>query len=557
MKSKFKLSVIIALAIVLTLSLCGCGTTYNDIFETVYNDIQLERDPLPDRIIVNDYDVSVGETVDLKAWLSEGVVTALGQTAPSIEFSVKSGDAVRIADGKATGLKSGKSTAAEARLTVGEKTYICEFSVNCTGSEYVGIYDDTAWFDDITVEPVAALADKSDFALGTDISMVQQVLDMGGKYYGADGTEQSVYAVMKDNGINTVRLRLWVDPYYYEYDDNGNVTLKSAYGGGICDLPTVAKMAADAYAAGLDIMVCAHYSDYWSTGAETIPKPWYQMLVDGEVTTAEQMAQVIKEYTYDAMTTIMDAGAKIKYWQLGNENASSGILLKAPGEITKGARGAGDAYLKGDNLSGDYAFARGTGNTFYAYLNAMIDGVKEADESTQTVLHALNSNSAARFRTVANAGVDFDIMGISSYIQYNHGTPESLLASKFNGMGTDSADDVLSGKGLMIVETSYAYTTDTHPYASNTFVEGNAVSAYPVSVQGQADNLRDTINAMANMPNGRGVITWEGAWLPVKGAGWSDIVTSNSSWSNQSFFSYDGKALPSLSVFKNVWPSAE
>jgi arabinogalactan endo-1,4-beta-galactosidase len=594
---KFRFIPVIAALIMCFSALTACEVSYNDIIKDVYNDTYVdeydERDPLPDRIIVNDYSVGVGESVNLSAWVSEGVVKALGGAQPAVTFAVTGAgesmalDAVRIDGGAAYGVRGGNSVTVTASLTAGGKTYTDTFGITCTGSEYVAREDEDSWFNPIESlggGRTAFLAADRDFALGTDISMVQQVLDMGGKYYGADGREASVYQIMKDYGVNTVRIRLWVDPFYYEYegaptddyreyDDPDGITLKSPYGGGICDTETATKMAVDATNAGLDVMICTHYSDYWSTSNETIPKPWYRKILNGEVTVAgtvstdgetgistasdASMAKVIMEYTHDTLKYMTDAGAKIKYWQLGNENLG-GILHKAPKAVTKGAVGAGDTYNQGKTFTGGESFVRGSGATFTNYLKAMIGGIKNLyiergeERYTKTILHSANVGGADTFKSMITGGVDYVIMGISAYIQYSHGMPATLKGNNFNGLGNDSD---LAGKGLMIVETSYAYTVKSAKYASNTFQAGNA-NTYPVSVVGQAQNLWDTIDALAAMPRGAGVITWEGAWLPVKGAGWSDITTSASSWSTQAFFSYDGKVLPSLAVFRDVRLSA-
>lgn len=549
----------ILLTLLLVFTLASCTIKYVDTIVDVYE----ERTPLSDRIVVNDYTVGVGESVNLSAWLSEGVVTALGGATPEISYEIEeNSSAIRIENGAAYGIRSGVTVPVTASLTVGTETYECDFNIICSGKTYVAKEDDNSWFNAIsTVVSSSGMTEGRDFALGTDISMVQQVLDMGGKYYDTDGKEVSVYQIMKDYGVNTVRIRLWVDPYYYEYDGEGNETLKSPYGGGICDTETVTKMAVEATKVGLEVMVCPHYSDYWSTGGQVMPKPWYKMVTDGTVTTVAEMAEVVKNYTKDTLQYMIDAGAKIKYWQLGNENLG-GIMLKAPGVVTKGARGAGDAYNKGASFPSEYNWVRGSGENFKTYLKSMIAGIQEVYDDgntetedtvyTKTILHSLNVGGNSTFLDMISSGVDFDIMGVSAYIQYGHGMPSALKTSKFNSLGSTVA---LLEKGLMIVETSYAYTVNSAKYSSNTFQAGNA-NTYPISVQGQADNLRDTIDALAACPNGSGVITWEGAWLPIKGAGWSDIVTSSASWSNQAFFSYDGKVLPSLKVFNEVWTPA-
>src|ERR1700716_2131850 len=52
----------------------------------------------------------------------------------------------------------------------------------------------------------------SGFAKGADISWVTQMEAAGIKFYNSSGTEQECMALMKSLGMNTVRLRVWVNP---------------------------------------------------------------------------------------------------------------------------------------------------------------------------------------------------------------------------------------------------------------------------------------------------------------------------------------------------------
>lgn len=74
------------------------------------------------------------------------------------------------------------------------------------------------------------------------------------------------------------------------------------------------------------------------------------------------------------------------------------------------------------------------------------------------------------------------------------------------------------------------------------------------TVQGQATAIRDIMAAVAKVPNGRGlgIFYWEPAWIPVKDAGWA--TGQGNAWENQAMFDFDGNALPSLDVFKQVRP---
>lgn len=61
-------------------------------------------------------------------------------------------------------------------------------------------------FDEIEVDPISGLA--PDVPLGIDISEVYENQANGAKYYNADGVRQNVYQILKDSGVNYVRIRL-------------------------------------------------------------------------------------------------------------------------------------------------------------------------------------------------------------------------------------------------------------------------------------------------------------------------------------------------------------
>ena len=58
-------------------------------------------------------------------------------------------------------------------------------------------------------------------------------------------------------------------------------------------------------------------------------------------------------------------------------------------------------------------------------------------------------------------------------------------------------------KKVMVAEVSYCYTLDDGDGSGNSVGEGaNCDLAYPVSVQGQADAVRDVVNAVASFQHG-------------------------------------------------------
>ena len=79
---------------------------------------------------------------------------------------------------------------------------------------------------------------------------------------------------------------------------------------------------------------------------------------------------------------------------------------------------------------------------------------------------------------------------------------------------------------------------------------GAGMGGYSVSPQGQADAIRDVMQAVANVPDGRGlgVFYWEPDWIVVPGCGagggWGN------GWENLAMFDKNGKALESWKVFE-------
>ncbi|CAK4858134.1 unnamed protein product [Aphanomyces euteiches] len=133
----------------------------------------------------------------------------------------------------------------------------------------------------------------------------------------------------------------------------------------------------------------------------------------------------------------------------------------------------------------------------------------------------------------------------------------------------------------MVAETSYAYTAEDGDGHANTAPKSSGQTLdYSISVQGQANSLRDVIEAVANVGTaGIGVFYWEPAWLPVGprddleqnkmiwekyGSGWASSYASEfdpvdagvwyggTAVDNQALFDFDGHPLASLNVFKYV-----
>ena len=384
--------------------------------------------------------------------------------------------------------------------------------------------------DSLYVKKVENLPE--DFIFGMDVSSVLAEEASGVKYYGFDGNETDLFRLLADNGINTIRVRVWNDPY----DDEGH-----GFGGGNCDITSAVEIGKRAAACGMGLLVDFHYSDFWADpGKQMVPRAWEGMKI-------KEKKAAVYAYTLDCLNQLKDAGVPVRMVQLGNE-----INGKLCGEKT---------WM---NIS--WIIQGGAAACREAFPDALI------------ALHFANPEKADSYRTYAEKMayyekeglVDYDVFA-TSYYPYWHGTLDNLSAILTEISRT-------YGKKVMVMETSYAFTADDTDFSGNTIGDGGGiVKDYPFTPQGQANCVRDITDAVVNgTPAGIGVCYWEGAWIAVGTESWEENhekwETYGSGWAtsyaaaydpddagryyggsavdNQAFFTSDGKPLESLKVFR-------
>lgn len=375
----------------------------------------------------------------------------------------------------------------------------------------------------IHVNPIAGLS--PDFIMGADVSMLKEMQDNGARFF-VNGVPEEALQILRDHGVNWIRLRLWNDPT----DAKGQ-----PMGGGDNDLKTTAAIASRAKAMGFRFLLDFHYSDWWADpGKQNMPKAWVGMNL-GELQTA------LYDYTSGAIKTLAKAGAMPDMVQIGNE-INGGMMWPV-----------GALYAQGDAQIGGY-------DALGALLKAGVKAVRDADPNgadpktrARIVIHLANGGDNGLYRTVFDAltarGVDFDVIGLS-YYSYWHGALASLQAN-MNDISQRYHKDVA------VVETAYAYTladTDltTNLFGSNQVKDGG----YLPTVQGQATSVHDVMAAVAQVPDGKGlgVFYWEPDWYALKGAGWQ--TGAGDEWDNQAMFDGQGEALSSMYVFRLARPDS-
>uniref|UniRef100_UPI00388F13F7 glycosyl hydrolase 53 family protein n=1 Tax=Treponema sp. TaxID=166 RepID=UPI00388F13F7 len=379
----------------------------------------------------------------------------------------------------------------------------------------------------IVVEPVSGLSD--DFMKGVDISMVDQIEKSGGKFYDASGKESDVFQILKENGVNYVRIRLWNNPVYEEdqYDKNGKLVAKKGEkrGGGDNTVETDLRIAKRIKAAGLKFMLDFHYSDFWADpGKQYMPQDWKNL-------SPKQLEDTVEKYTRDTINRFVKEGCAPDSVQIGNE-LNSGFMWPV------GQRWSDDPSVK---IGGMKQFTR--------LLDRASKGVRTADggKDIKIIVHLADGGKQDLYKwifdEVKKAKIDYDIIGLSFYT-YWHGSMEDLKANL----------EMISkryGKEMAVVETAYAFTEDNGDFQGNVFqVYSDEKHGYVPSVQGQATAIRDIIATVAGVKGGCGVFYWEADSILWPGANLS--ATEGNTWENQAMFSFDGKALPSLAVWNLV-----
>jgi len=351
--------------------------------------------------------------------------------------------------------------------------------------------------DDLTLTP--GRHDGGLAIRGADVSHVTKNIDHGGVYRDASGRRVDPLALLRANGVNYARLKVWVDPAD-GYNGKADVLRKARW----------------AHARGMRLLIDFHYSDAWADpGKQFKPAAWADLPFDG-------LKQAMYDHTYDVLSALRRQGTPADMAQVGNE--INGGLLWPDG--------------RWDNWDG-----------LAALLTAGAEAVRAASPSTRVVLHLAEggNNGGHRwwFDNAVSRGVPFDVIAVSHYV-YWHGPLGALQANLFDLTAR-------YGRPIMVTEAAYGFTTAENDHEANIFTQALAdAGGYPASPAGQARALRDEMTVVAAVPGALGVFYWEPEWTAVDGAGWDPAdPTSGDGWENQALWDYDDRALPALRVFRD------
>jgi arabinogalactan endo-1,4-beta-galactosidase len=258
-----------------------------------------------------------------------------------------------------------------------------------------------------TVTPTPVPPVVSNFVKGADISWVTQMEAGGIKFYGSTGTEMECMALMKSIGMNTVRLRVWVNP--------------SAAWNNTADV--VAK-AIRAKNLGMRIMIDFHYSDGWADpGKQNKPAAW----------AAQDFANLklsVNTHTKDVMNALKSNSVTPEWVAVGNETNNGMLWPDGKASVNMG--------------------------NFAQLINAGYDATKEIFPSAKVIVHLSNGYDNSLFRWMFDGlktnGAKYDIIGMSLY-------PSAANWSTLTGQCLSNMNDMVSryGKEVMVCEVGMSW----------------------------------------------------------------------------------------------------
>lgn len=348
-----------------------------------------------------------------------------------------------------------------------------------------------------------AKAQNSEKYLGADISMLtayETISEAGHQvtYKDVDGTQSDVLSLLKKYGMNSMRVRLFVNP-----------TMQKAV---IQDIDYVKKLGKRIKDAGLSFVLDFHYSDTWADpAAQSVPAEWGNLSVD-------EYTEKLYSYTKEVLEDFVNEGVVPDMIQTGNE-ISYGLM-----------------YSSSSGLFVDYLSDKNW-DKFAAMLKSAGKACREVCPNAKIILHIervpqpLNCAKFANY--MKQYEVDYDIFGLSYYPMY-HGNL-AYLETALNKI--EEATD----KTIMIMETGY--NTAYYP----TDAKYDCQSIWPATESGQSLFIEQLVAKLNTHDRVKGLYYWFPEENESASLGWTDLLDG---WTNRGLFNNQtGNAVDAITKF--------
>ena len=324
-----------------------------------------------------------------------------------------------------------------------------------------------------------------DFISAVDISYYPTILENGALFYNVQGNQINFLNSLIENGVNTIRLRLWVNPI----NDSSSFN-------------EVKEFSALLKSLGFKIWITPHFSDTWAhPGQQQIPNEWSSLNFEE-----------IKAEVYSHINQIMNE-IEPDYIQIGNE-INTGILFPS-----------GD--IQNNSIQ------------FIELLNQGVNAVRSNSNITKIILHFAGYDGSQWFFNLVDQ-VDYDIIGISYYPIW-HGKSLDELQIELTELSNNFEKEIL------IAETAYPFTLGWNDWTNNIvgLEEQLILPDYPATPNGQQSFIRDLKSLIFDINNGIGFCYWGAELIAWDG----EKSENGSVWENQALFDFENKELPVLEEF--------
>lgn len=251
-------------------------------------------------------------------------------------------------------------------------------------------------------------AQNNFFAKGADVSWITEMEANGISFLNRQNQPEACMSILKNLGMNSIRLRVWVNPV-----------------NGYNNLNDVLQKAIRAKALGMKIMIDFHYSDTWADPShQTKPAAW-------AVANFTTLQDSLYNHTRNTLLALKQQSITPQWVQVGNET-DDGLLWEDGRASTQMAN-----YAK--------------------LIRKGYDAVKSVDNNIKVIVHLSNGfdNSLYRWNIdgLKNNGAKWDIIGMSLY-------PTASTWQGLNLQCLTNMNDMVSryNSDVMVTEVGMSWT---------------------------------------------------------------------------------------------------
>ena len=376
-----------------------------------------------------------------------------------------------------------------------------------------------------------ARADARSQYAGGDISLLPLYEELESQYYDYDGNKiDDLIQWYAKEGMNVMRVRLMVNPdlfaknYPFKADANVCQTLDYI-------LPICKRIKA----AGMDLLLDFHYSDFWADPMKQFtPEEWRNL-------SEEDLQHQVYWHTRNSLEKLKENGVVPDLVQIGNE-ISFGMLWGGYCGTDKDDNSTVTNYrAEGEN-------DRECWKRLSRLLNKGSEACRFVCPDAKIIIHTEQLKNHWNlwnfYRWITNeeeTRVDYDIIGLSWYPYWHvpgDKTYEDVLKAELVDL-----QKYFPSKKIMLVEFNQPYGWEESGSQSGFY------ERYPHTYAGQVKSTQETIDILNQVDNAIGLIWWWPEFNKKDYKWWNKYSDADSEpwkewYSSALFDSKTGRALP-------------